>query len=80
MIWDPGTASAVLGLLARRASYQPLRVAYLLPQEYAALESGQAVLLNDPDVNLSNRVAWGISITKATGDVEIIAETLPTED
>lgn len=80
VIWDPGSASAVLGILARRAAYQPLRVAYLLPQEYGAIEPGQAVLVNDEDVNISDRVSWGVSITKSTGDVEIVIETLPTED
>lgn len=80
VIWDPSTASALLGLRARRASYQARRVAYRLPQEYGALQPGDAVLLNDADIAISNRVCWVVSVSKATGDVEVVVETIPVED
>ncbi len=80
VVWDPGTASAILSLAALRNTSELRRVAYQLPQEYNSTSAGDVVMLNDEEIAANEQIAWVCSAPKQAGDVEVTIEFLPRTD
>ena len=77
VVYDPGTAAAVLDWKLRSAAMVRETCEFVLPQRYASLNPGDVVVVSDQEILWSNRVCLVQSITRGVGDVLVVVRTLP---
>lgn len=77
VVYDPGTARAVLDWKLRAAAMVRETCEFVLPQRYAGLNPGDVVVVSDSDILWAERVCLVQSITRGIGDVLVVVRTLP---
>ena len=77
VVYDLGTALAVLDWQLRANCAVFETVEFVLPQRYAGLDPGAILIVSDSEIGWVDRVCILVSISRGIGDVLVVVRSLP---